>query len=244
MKQILAVVPPVEEHFLQATSRARPADRIARGPGFHQAHGEKARRLERGEAAARGHQVERAGEAAALELGCQPLQVARHERLHVGVGAGRGEALVFADFRANGRGERDGDVWQRLREQCRRALFVRVVRVGVQKADGDGLDVSRFQDFRNVENLFFLQGRVHPALRGHPLGHRKAQFTRHQRRGSAQVVVLVALLVAHSTSRKPAVVSGAVLAPFLSGSARWWRGWPCTSTPTSRARARPCAAPC
>ena len=192
----------VEGQHLGDAGFARDAgreDRAARRAGFHQAHREAARGLQRGEAAARGHQVQRAAEAAALQLRGEPRQVAGHERLHVGVGAGGGEALVLADFGADGGGERDGQAGQGGGEQFSSLLFMGIIYVGMQEADGDGFDVCAFYFFDQVAKTLEIERRFDLPLRGHPFRHRKAQLARHQRRRQleVEVVVLVALLVAH-----------------------------------------------
>ena len=74
-------------------------DRPARRPGFHQPDRVAHRRLEGGEPAAREHHEQRAGEAAGAEPGLQPLQIARHQRLHIGVGDGGREALPLPHLR-------------------------------------------------------------------------------------------------------------------------------------------------
>ena len=48
----------------------------------------------------------------------QAADIAIHQRLHEGVGAGRGESLVFADFRRHLRRQADRDVGKRLRAGC------------------------------------------------------------------------------------------------------------------------------
>ena len=132
--------PHVERQRLgepQALSNPARQDGAAGRPGFHQPDGEARRRLDIRQAAAGSHHQKRAIEAARREVGRQLAQVTRHERLHVGVGAGGGEAIELADFRAHLRRERHGHFRQTLREDGADASLVGRVRVGVQQADGD-----------------------------------------------------------------------------------------------------------
>ncbi len=83
----------------------RGGKRPAGGAGLQQADRELARLVERDEAASRMHEAHRAAEAARRQLALEPAEVAVHERLDIGVGAGGDEALVFGDFRHDFRGD-------------------------------------------------------------------------------------------------------------------------------------------
>ena len=84
----------------------------------------------------------------------QPRDVAVHQRLHVGVGAGRDRALVLAQLRRPPR--------TRARPRCSgnaartiaaRRLLVRRIAIGVQEADGDRLDAVGDQPLRRGAHL-------------------------------------------------------------------------------------------
>ena len=94
-------------------------DGAAHRPGFDEADGEADRRPDIGDAAARQHDVERADEACVPQVRLQLAQVARHDRLDVGVGAGGGEALVFAHLRRHLGRQRDRELGQRFPAGCR-----------------------------------------------------------------------------------------------------------------------------
>ena len=85
----------------------RREDRAAGRAGFDEAHRKVPRRLDRGEPAARRHQIDRAAELLDPQRLVHAREIAVHQRLHIGVrDRGRG-ALVFADFRTHLGRERD-----------------------------------------------------------------------------------------------------------------------------------------
>ena len=73
--------------------------------------------------------------AARPQASLQPVQVLRHQRLDVGVGAGDDAARVLADL---GR-DRDRKSRQRRRDDRRRLALVARFATGVQETDGDRL---------------------------------------------------------------------------------------------------------
>src|SRR3546814_9969694 len=95
-------------------------------------------------------------------------QIARHDRLDVGIGAGGRLALVFAEFRADVGGTGDPQVRQGRLQDLRDADLVRRVGVGVQQADSERLDAvflqggDEIQDRRIVERDQRLAAAVHP----------------------------------------------------------------------------------
>ena len=117
-------------------------DGAAGRPGLDEAYREAGGRLEAGEAAARGHQVDRLGRSPARRSARSSRpQVARHQRLHVGVGDGRGGALVLARLRAD-LATTGVTLMPRtdLGQDRADALLVRGIGVGVDQRHGDRLD--------------------------------------------------------------------------------------------------------
>ena len=102
------------DDVLLAGERAEQGGREAAAgrAAFEQADRKVARRLRRDEAAGRMHQAQVAPEAARRELALEAPQVAVHQRLHIGVGAGGDAALVFPQLGNDVARERD----RRLRE--------------------------------------------------------------------------------------------------------------------------------
>ena len=74
-----------------------------------------------------------------------------------------------------------------------------VVRVRVQEADRQRLHPRRADLRHHALEQLLIQRRQHLAIGAHALGDREAQLPRHERRRQLelQIVVLVALLVAH-----------------------------------------------
>ena len=83
-----------------------------RGAGFDQAHGETNGGFEGRDAAAGQHEIERAAQPGVGQLLLQTAQMAAHQRLHVGVGAGGGDALVLAHFGRHLAGQGDFQIGQ------------------------------------------------------------------------------------------------------------------------------------
>ncbi len=142
MTQILAVVPPMSKDStsVDAPSAApRWPEKIAppAGPDLDQPHREADRGLDRRQAAARLHQEQRAADSlCARSSASSRREIAAHDRLHVGVGAGRREALVLAhlgrDLAGRARCVTPGSASRQ--QLARGALLVRGVGVGVQEA--------------------------------------------------------------------------------------------------------------
>ena len=191
----------VGQHGVQAQLARDVAgeDGAARGAGFDQAHGEADGGFERRDAAAGQHEIEGAAQPGAGQLRLQAAQVTAHQRLHVGVGAGRRNALVLAHFGRYFAGQGDFQVGQGGQQDVARPFLVGGVHVAVQKADGDAAHGFRAQAGDQGFNVGLGQGNKHLAARVEALAHRQAQASRHQRRGQVdvEVVLLVAVLVAH-----------------------------------------------
>ena len=136
------------EHVAQVefASQVAGQDRASRRARFHEADRGHDRCVEGGEAAAGGHEEKGADEAAFPQRGGEPLQVAGHEGLNVGVGAGGGEAFVLAHLGADVGGQGDGEAGPFGREDLADAAFVGGVGVGVDEPDRDGFDVVLVED--------------------------------------------------------------------------------------------------
>ena len=110
------------DDILLAGQRAEQGGResAAGGAAFEQADRKVARGLRRDEPAGRMHQAQVAPEAARREFAFQALQVAVHQRLHIGVGAGGDAALVFPDLGDDVARERDRQLRESPRRRCGR----------------------------------------------------------------------------------------------------------------------------
>ena len=191
----------VERHDLVEAVLARDAggeDRAAGRPGFDEPHRKADRGLGGGDAAARGHQQHRAAKAGARQFALELADVTPHQRLQIGVGAGRGEALVFAHFRRDVGRQRHGDIRQPPRDRRADPALVLGIGEAVQKPDRHGLDLLRGERIDRARNAVVVKRHQHGALRIDALAHRQAQPARHQRRRQIdiEVVLLEAVLVA------------------------------------------------
>ena len=155
-------------------------DRAAGRPGFDQPDGELRRGLQRRQAAAGGHHQERAAKAEFVQLAGKPLQVARHQRAHVSIGAGRGQALVFADLGTDLAGQRDRDIGAAPREPVGAALFMLRVDERVQVANCDALDTMLVQGRERGFQRGFIERHPDTAVTIEAFGHGQAQVARHQ----------------------------------------------------------------
>ncbi len=108
----------VGQHLREAALLRHVAreDGAAGRTGFDQPHREADRRRDGGDAAARHHQEQRTGEACGGEVALEIGEIAPHQRLDIGVGAGGGEALVFAHLRRHVAGERHREMRQAFRQ--------------------------------------------------------------------------------------------------------------------------------
>ena len=107
--------------------------------GLDEAHRERGCDLDAQQAAAGVDEIQRAGGAETLQFGFEASQVGSHEGLHVGVGAGRVEALELAHLRRDLAADRHGDVRVGFQQKVAEAALVVGVAVAVHEADGDGL---------------------------------------------------------------------------------------------------------
>jgi hypothetical protein len=124
----------------------RGEDRAPGGPGFDKPDGDAGRRLDGGHAAARRHHEDRAGQPLRRETRREIREVAGHERLDIGVGDRGAEPVEFPRLGADLVAERQGEIGQRGVQGVAQAQLMGGVGVGVQKADGGGLDPGLPQD--------------------------------------------------------------------------------------------------
>ena len=174
-------------------------DRAPGGSGFHQADGSRDRRLERREPAARGHEKEGTREARLAERIREPPQVAGHERLDVGVRAGRRLSLVLPHLGAHVRGQRHRQPRPPFVEDLPDPPLVVRVRVAVDEPHRDGLHPLRLERREKRAHRAFLQRHEDAAAVVDPLLHRQPKPPRDEGRGTvdADVVLLKTVLVRH-----------------------------------------------
>ena len=103
-----------------------------------------------------------------VEALAQPGQIAAHARCDVGIEGGGGESLVLTVFGEYFRRPANRHVGKVFGQQRHGALLVLRIGVGVQKADGDGINSHLFQVFRRGVHRAFVQGLQHLALRAEP----------------------------------------------------------------------------
>src|SRR5204862_7539816 len=115
-------------------------DRAAGRSRFDEPHWKPARGVDRGEPAARGHEVDGAAELLDAQRVVHAGEIAVDQWLHIGVGDRRRGALVLADLRAHLARERDGELRHRRFEDRSSAPLMLGIDVGVYETDGDALD--------------------------------------------------------------------------------------------------------
>jgi hypothetical protein len=167
--------------------------------GFEQPDRELARRGGRHQAAGRVHQPQGTTESACGQLVLEIREIAVHQRLHIGIGAGRHRTRILAQLRHHVGGERDEQVGKFLGDQRAHRLLVRRIGIGMQEADRDRLDPVIDQPAHRGAHLVRVEPRDHAAVAVHPLADLEPVAPRHQRIGKAeeQVVDVVTLLGAH-----------------------------------------------
>ena len=165
-------------------------------PGFQQPDREGARHLGRAEPAIGLHQAQRAAEAQRIELADQPPEVAVHQRLHEGIGAGGDAALVFADLGRDLARQADRHIREGRAQQRRRGLLMGRVGIAVQEADRDRGAAFRHEPRAGIAHLRRVERCDYLAAMGDPLADLDPAAPRHDGVGKAeeQVVDVVALL--------------------------------------------------
>ncbi len=183
----------------ELASEVARQDRTPGRTGLHQADRRGDGGLEGGEAAARGHEQEWARQAGFAQRLRKAGQVACHERLHVGVGARRGDAFVLADLGADVGGEGNREVGALGGQDFGDALLVGGVRVAVNEANGDGFDAVLVEYREDGVDRLLVEGDENAAAVVESLRDGQPQVPRDQRRGPVDpdVVLLEAVLVGH-----------------------------------------------
>ncbi len=181
------------------SAEERGGEAAAGGTALQHADREVARGLRRQQAAGGVHEAQLAAEAAGVQLALQLGDVAAHQRLHIGVGAGGVAALVLPQLRHHVGRDGDRDVGERRADDGRCLLLMRWIAVGVEEADGDRLDPFGYQALRHGAHLVGIERGQHVAVAVDAFRHLQAMAARHQRVGELQeqVVDVVALLGAH-----------------------------------------------
>ncbi len=184
----------VERDHLVEAELARDMGRedgAAGRAGFDEADREADRRVDVRQSAAGQHQVERAGHAELGELRFEIAQIAPHQRLHIGVGAGRREALELAHLRRHLGGKRDAQPGHARQQQLAEAALMLRVGVGMDQADGDAFDAVRLQDLGDdAVDRGFIERDQHLALRAGALDDLDTHMARHERLRQIEVDVV------------------------------------------------------
>ena len=198
------------EHIVVAGHLAGPdaADQPRHRPRHHQVD-RAAGGTVRGRHAAGGlHEADTAREPRILQAGLEPPDIAAHPRADIGIEAGGREALELAIERQHLAGDREIGVGAFLSEDLLDALLVRGVEVGVQQADGDGVDAGLTQRPCALPHLRLVQRHDDLALgRGDPLLDREPMAAPDQRARLPRQLLLerevVRLLVARDVENVP-----------------------------------------
>ena len=148
-------------------------------------------------------QVDGTRRSGGLELLLEAVQVAGHERLEVGVGAHRVEALELAHLRRHLGRDRERGIGQVLGEDRAEAALVVPVAVGVHESHGNRLVVAVVgaigQPAGQLVGLGLVEGAQHRAVGCDALAEDVAVAALDEGRGQdqVQVVLLEAALGAH-----------------------------------------------
>ncbi len=145
-----------------------------------------------GQPAARQHQKQRADKAFASQHRFEIGEIAADQRLDIGVGAGRREALVFAHLGRDVARQGDRHPGQPRGQDLAGTAFVRRVGKAVQKSDRDDLDALGDQAVGQRGQRCLVERHKDPAAGVDALAHRKTQPARHQ--GRRQVDIYIVLL--------------------------------------------------
>ncbi len=145
------------------------------GPDLDETHRKAPRGLDRGDAAARGDEIDRAAELLDLQGIGHAGEITVDQRLHIGV-RDRGRCtLILANFGTDGGGYGHGDAGHLLGQNRGRALLVLGVGVGVQEGDGDALDAQLLQFWRERAHRGFIERETDGAVGVDALGHGETQ---------------------------------------------------------------------
>ena len=195
---------------VDARRRARFEQRDRVCPGPAEARG----------AAVRLHRHLGAGEAERVEAGLQRVEIALHDRLHVGVEHGRVGALVLAPLAGDFVGGGDAHARQALAQVGLARGLVRGRGVGVEELDGDGLHSLGPAHLDHRVQVFEMQRRTDPPLGVDALAHLEPEPARHEGDllAVAQIVEIgaVAACDLEHVAEALGVVTSAVFAPVRS----------------------------
>ncbi len=163
---------------------------------------------------------EGAGEPASLQQRGERAEIRGDARLHIGVGAGGGEAFVFAHLRADLGRKRHRHARHQGRQHRARPQLMRGIAVAVEEPDGDALDAVAPERRRERQERRLVERDADGALRVHPFRHGEAEVAGHQRRRPVHEDVVLRRTGSRSAistlSRNPAVVISAVRTPLRS----------------------------
>ena len=179
----------------QMARQNRPAGRAGLDETDRGRHG----RVERGQAAPRCHEQEGAVKPGVAQRRRQTPEIARHQRLNVGVGASRRRAFVLADFGAHLGGEGHGQIRALTRQNCGNAPLVGGVGIAMDERDRNGFHPVLPKCRQERAHPALVQRNQDAAVPIHALRHRQTKVARDQRGGPvhADVVLLEAVLVGH-----------------------------------------------
>ena len=167
----------------------RGADHPGHGAGFH--HGDRLPPClgDRHGAAVGAHDGDLAAEIFAAGEGFDASQIIAHARPHIGVQRRRRGALIFAKFAQNFVARGDEGVWAEPPQRLAGHDLMRRVGVGMQEADGDGLDAEAVEMMRQPFERRHVEGDEHLARGVHPLVRLEGEVARHQRARAMEIEV-------------------------------------------------------
>ena len=202
-------------------------DRSAGRAGLDEPDRESGRILQGGEAAAGGHEEQRASESEVADLGREAGEVARHPRLDIGVRAGRGLALVLPDLGAHLARKGDAQLREGRAQDLAGPLLVDGVRIGMKQPDRNRLDPVPLEPGHEGAYRVLVEGNQDLARVVHPLGDRPTQVPGHEgsRPVDGDVVLLEAVLEGHlDRVPEPFGDDERGLRAGAFDDERWWRG--------------------
>ena len=203
IRQALAVVPPMSKEITLSWPASLPNSAVASPPPAGPDSSSRIGNLRAAAGATRppAECISRSAprKPRARQLALEVRQIAVHQRLHIGVGAGGDRARIFAQLRDHVGGERDEQVGEFALDQRAHRLLVRRIGIGVQEADRDRLDAVIDEPAHRGAHLVRIERRDHAPVAIDPLADLQPVAPRHQRLGEAQeqVVDVVALLGPH-----------------------------------------------
>lgn len=185
----------------------------AAGPEFEELDRASPRRLGAGEASAGKHDAQRCRDACLVQPVRQHAEIACHQRLHIGVRRRRRHPLVFAGFGSHARRDADAHLGEGGPQRVRHLLLVRGVGIGMQQADGERLELVRFDRAHELDERSGIERFDDPAVDSDALVDLEAPLRRDQRlrKLDIEIVEIVAQLARYV---------GDVTRPFRDDEAR------------------------